>query len=78
MEHTVELPVTFRGEELSYTAVVQAWQYGLRFLVDIAGIIVTFERDDSGEFRALLPSGFNGKPPDKEVIAAIAAVLEAI
>jgi hypothetical protein len=55
---------------------VQAWRYGHRFLVDVGGVEVTLERDDAGEFRALLPEGFAGKSPDKEIIGSIIEVLE--
>lgn len=67
-----------RGVERCFTARVQAWQYGLRFLVDVDGVEVTLERDDSGEFRAILPEEFSGKTPDKEAIAAIIQTLHAI
>jgi hypothetical protein len=78
MEQTVEIPVTVRDVERVFTARVQAWQYGMRFLVDIDGIEVVLERDDAGEFRAILPEGFTGKPPDKEMIGEIIAVLQAL
>ena len=78
MEQTVEIPVEIRGEERTYTAQVQAWRYGLRFLVDVDGVAVTLERDDAGEFRAILPEGHAGKLPEKEVVAAIIEVLQAI
>lgn len=78
MEQTVEIPVTIRGEERVYSAQVQAWQYGLRFLVDLDGVEVVLERDDAGEFRAILPEGFAGKAPDKVVIAAVVEVLEGL
>ena len=78
MEQTVEIPVEIHGVEQTFSARVQAWRYGLRFLVDVDSVEVTLERDDSGEFRAILPEGFHGKAPDKEVIAAIIEVLEAL
>lgn len=78
MEQTVEIPVDIRGEERTYTAQVQAWRYGLRFLVDVDGVEVTFERDDAGEFRAILPEGFSGKMPDAVAIGAIIEVLQAL
>jgi len=78
MEQTVEIPVEVRGVERCFTARVQAWRYGLRWLVDVDDVEVTLERDDSGDFRALLPEGNSGKAPDKETIAAIVRVLEAI
>jgi len=76
MEQTVEIPVNVRGVERSFGARVQASQYSLRFFVDIDGTEVIFERDDAGEFRAILPEGFGGKAPDREVITAIIEVLQ--
>ena len=78
MEQTVEIPVDINGSEQIFTARVQAWQYGMRFLVDVDGVEITLERDDAGEFRAILPEGFAGKPPNKEVISAIIDVLHAL
>jgi hypothetical protein len=78
MEQTIEIPVTVRGMDRLFTARVQAWQYGMRFLVDIDGVEVVLERDDAGEFRAILPEGFTGKPPDKELIGAVIDVLQAL
>jgi hypothetical protein len=78
MEQTVEVPVEIRGEERVFSAKVQAWRYGQRFLVDVDGVEVTLERDDAGEFRAILPDGFSGKAPDKEVVGAIIEVLQAL
>jgi hypothetical protein len=77
MEQTVEIPVTVRGIDRLFTARVQAWQYGMRFLVDIDGVEVVLERDDAREFRAILPEGFAGKPPDKEMPRGIIDVLQA-
>jgi hypothetical protein len=78
MEQTVEIPVEVHGEERVFSAKVQAWRYGQRFLVDVDGVEVTLEQDDSGEFRAILPEGFAGKTPDKAVIGAIIEVLQAL
>jgi hypothetical protein len=78
LEQTVEIPVTVRGTERLFTARVQAWRYGMRFLVDIDGVEVVLERDDAGEFRAILPEGSAGKPPDKAIIAGIIDVLQAL
>lgn len=78
MEQTIEIPVEIRGDERVYVGRVQAWQYGLRFLVDVDGTEMTMERDDAGEFRAILPEGYTGKAPDKEVVAAIIQVLDTL
>jgi hypothetical protein len=76
MEQPIEIPVTVRGVERNFAARVQAWRYGVRFLVDVDGVEVTVDRDDAGDFRAILPDGFTGKPPDREVIGAILSVLQ--
>ena len=78
MEETVEIPITVRDTERLFTARVQAWRYGMRFLVDIDGVEVILERDDAGEFRAILPEGFTGKPPNKETIGGIIDVLQSL
>jgi hypothetical protein len=78
MEEMVEIPVTVRGIERTFAGRIQAWRYGLRILVDIDGTEVVLERDDAGEFRAILPEGFVGKPPEKEVVNAIIGVLESL
>ena len=78
MEQTVEIPVTVHGVDRVFVAEVQAWRYGLRFLVDVDGVQVVLERDDAGEFRAILPEGFAGKTPDKEVIGAIIDTLQSL
>lgn len=61
MEQPIEIPVEIRGQERVFSARVQAWRYGHRFLVDVDGVEVTLERDDGGEFRAILAEGFSGK-----------------
>jgi hypothetical protein len=78
MEQTVEIPVEIRGEERVFLAKVQAWRYGHRFLVDVDGVEVTLERDDAGEFRAIVPDGFAGEPPDRDVIGAIIEALQTL
>jgi hypothetical protein len=78
MEQTIEIPVTVHGVDRVFAAEVQAWRYGLRFLVDVDGVQVVLERDDAGEFRAILPDGFSGKAPDKALVGAIIEVLESL
>ena len=78
MEQSVEIPVTVRSTERLFTARVQAWQYGLRFLVDIDGVEVGIEPDDAGEFRALLPQCYTDKLSDKAITGGIVDVLQAL
>ena len=78
MEQTVEIPIEYLGTDHLFEARIQSWQFGHRFIVPINDVELTFERDDSGDYRALLPDGYTGKPPDKGLVQAIIAVLDAL
>ena len=78
MEDVVQIPVEIGGLEREFEALVQSWRYGIRFIVDVDEVQVIFERDEAGEYRAVLPEGFNGKTPDRVVIEAIIRVLEVL
>jgi len=76
MEGAVIIPVEYAGMELEFEARIQVWQYGHRFFVPVDGVELVFERDDSGEYRALTPEGYTGKLPDRGLVQAIAEVLD--
>ncbi|HEY8968911.1 MAG TPA: hypothetical protein VIM64_07455 [Puia sp.] len=78
MEQVVHIPVDYQGVEREFEAHVQVWQYGRRFFVQVEGVELAFERDDSGEYRALAPEGYTGKLPDRGLVQAIAEVLDAL
>jgi hypothetical protein len=78
MEEVVHIPVEYRGEELDFEARVQVWQYGHRFFVVVDEVELVFERDDAGQYRALVPEGYMGKLPEQGLVQAIAAVLDAV
>jgi len=78
MGEMVTIPVNYGGIERTFEAEVQVWQYGHRFLVPVDGVDIVFERDDSGEYRAIVSEGFTAKLPDRGLVQAIAAVLDAL
>ncbi len=71
------LPVCFKGEELEFPVRLVVLGYTHRFVVLIEGIEMTFERDDQGEFRALIAAeDVEGKKaPDTRLLKAISEVL---
>jgi hypothetical protein len=75
MDEQIVIPVIFQDMELEFTATLQTWSYGFRFIVDVEGTEVIFEKDDEGEYRALAASGQPIKPPKVQLIAAIGQVL---
>ena len=78
MENIVYIPVEYGEQALEFEARVQSWQYGHRFFVPVDGVELVFERDDAGQYRALLPEGYKGKLPDRGLVQAIAAVLDGL
>jgi hypothetical protein len=78
MEEVLYIPVDYAGVEREFEARVQVWQYGHRWFIWVEGVELVFERDDSGEYRALTPEGYTGKLPDRGLVEAIAGVLDAL
>jgi hypothetical protein len=72
MDHQFLLPVMYKGVEVQFEARAQVWAYGRRFFVLVNGQEVLFERDDQGEIRGILAEGSKGKPPDGELLRAVA------
>jgi hypothetical protein len=80
MEESLEIPVTYRGEELSFPCQVVRTGYAYAFQVEVAGLPVTFEPDEEGRYRAAV-----GASPEREarrldagLLKAIAAVIESV
>ena len=75
MEDGFELPVRYRKEDLLLPAQLVSFGWTHRIQVDVYGTTVYFERDEAGEWRALLAAedlGLN-KSIDLELVKAIAA-----
>jgi hypothetical protein len=80
MEESLEIPVSYRGEELSFPCRVVRAGYAYVFQVEVAGLPVTFEPDEQGSYRAAV-----GAAPEREarridtgLLKAIAEVIESI
>lgn len=73
MEDALQLPVSFRGEELEFPFRVADTGYVRRFVVMVDGVEVHFEPDDSGELRAIVPNVNDVKLalPSKPLLEAI-------
>jgi hypothetical protein len=54
MDHHFALPISYKGVDQDLDARMQSWAYGYRFFVLIDGVEWVFERDDAGEYRALM------------------------
>jgi hypothetical protein len=81
MDETLNLPVTYKGAELNFPLRILPQGYTYKFVVQIGEAEVIFERDDSGDLRALIsnPDGHpEQKPPEHGLLAAIGEVIESL
>jgi hypothetical protein len=54
MDDTFEIPITYKGEELCFTARLLAMGYVHKIEVDVYGVPVIFEADEEGSYRAIV------------------------
>ena len=70
----------YKGQQLLLKASLQVTGYTHKFNVDVNGLIIIFEPDEEGSYRAIIPYDEldNGKNINKELIKAIATSIEEI
>ena len=75
-----EMPVHFKNEEKIYKVRLRAYRYSYKLEVEVDGTPVMFERDDEGNWRAIISyeelPGY--KKPENDLLQAIATTLEEI
>ena len=54
MDERFLLEVSYRGETMKYDAEMRYYGYVYKVAVDIDGLLVIFEPDEEGEYRALV------------------------
>ncbi len=78
MEDTVQIPVTYKGKELEFDAQLLHLGYINKIQVDVNGVIVFLEKDDEGNYRAVLADMLNENKVDKELVKEIVQSLKLI
>lgn len=80
MDESLEIPVSYRGEELSFPCKVIPTGYTYRIQVEVAGQLIAFEPDEAGNYRAVLEaaSGREEAKIDTGLLRAIAEVIESV
>ncbi len=80
MEESLEIPVTYKGQELSFPCKVMPSGYTIAFEVEVAGQSVKFEPDEELNYRAVLPAAhlMEGSKIEPGLLKAIAEVIESI
>jgi hypothetical protein len=80
MNETIDIPITYKGNELIFKARVIKFGYIHRFEVDIDDNTVIFEPDEERHYRAILdPAGDKiSKSINIELVKLIAETIESL
>ncbi len=78
MEETFQILVTYRGKELQFDAQLLQFGYIRKIQVDVNGIIVFIEKDDEGNYRAVINDLQSENKIDKTLIKTIVESLQTL
>lgn len=80
MDQEFEIPLTYRGQELLVPAQLRVQGYSYRIETLVQGTALYFERDDAGDFRAIVPpeTPAETRLPDTALVQAVAEALTAL
>jgi hypothetical protein len=80
MNEDFEIPVHFRGKDLSYTARLLQYGYSYKIEVDLPEGSVLFEPDEERNWRVMIEGDKieKGRQPERELLQALVESLEAI
>lgn len=79
MDGEFDLPVSFKGDELLFKAQLIQFGYSYRIEVDVNGVLVSFEKDDEGSWRALIqPEQVERNKIDRILLQSIVESLETV
>jgi hypothetical protein len=79
-DNSLEIPVTYKGQELSFPAQLLMTGYTHKIQVAVNEQLILFEPDEERNYRALLgPTQLEkGASVDSELLQAIARVIESV
>jgi hypothetical protein len=80
MANHIEIPVTYKGEELTFSAEVLTFGFSEKIEVDISGELILFEPDEERNYRPVLSCYQMNKQNkiDLELLKAITNVFKAL
>lgn len=76
MDDNFEIPVLYKGKELQFNAQLLRVGYIHKILVDVNGQQVSLEKDDEGNYRAVLVDIESENKIDKDLIKTIVESVE--
>jgi hypothetical protein len=77
MDDGFEIPVTYKGKELSFPAQLQSFGYVHKILVNVNGVDVQLEPDEERNYRAVVVD-LDQPGADKVEAGLIAAIVEVV
>lgn len=78
MEETFQIPVIYQGKELEFDAQLLQLGFARKIQVGVYGSIIFLEKDDEGNYRAVLADIQNESKVDKALVKVIVEALETI
>jgi len=77
MDNQFEIPVNYRNQDLLVPATLQVMGYTYRIVASLGEVELYFERDDAGDFRAILApeTPATAKVPDAGLVQAVTEAL---
>jgi hypothetical protein len=76
MSDNLQLPVTYKGEELMLDMQLQRWGYINRLLVLVHGAWYIYEPDEEGLYRVLVPEDLKQAGRDLGLLKTIGETLD--
>lgn len=74
--NTFEIPVEYNGQEMIFQAQLLDFGYVRKIKIDVCGQEVFLEKDDEGNFRAVLTNMQDEHKIDKQLVREIVQSLE--
>jgi hypothetical protein len=78
MDESISISLLYEGKEREFEARLQSWAYGHRFFVDVDGVELIIERDDGGNYRAIVSPEYAGPVPSPGLVQAIIDTLQSL
>jgi hypothetical protein len=80
MENSFEIPITYKGRGMSFSASLISSGYTYKIMVDLYGKIISFERDEERNFRAVLNWDELNQTDniDKDLLKVLAEAIQSI
>jgi len=71
MDEAFFIPVVYKNKPVEFEANLVQSRYAHSFHVKVGAVLVIYEQDEEGQYRARIPTEETGKMPERELLQAI-------